>query len=360
MFYRGRLTDGDVKVLVIGQEGAQDESARAPLVRRRHGRPHAARPQPPRHHPLVPVPEHVRVPDHRAVRRAAAGPGPGSRTRRSCSTALAIYDEVLEPQRPPAGDRGRQPRPRRASSPGSRRGAAPARRARTTSASSRPPVCSAPAPRPSACSTRVAPPPGGSKAAIVADFKAKLGVIDGWADDDPVVARPVMPGATRTPAVRLHSTRATRSRSGTCPFGTCLAARLGRRRRATARTTSARSSCSPTAGIYNGEGDASHYASERRRHRRGLRRRRRQISPTSRREGADPEAHDRGPDGGHGASSSSGGARASVARLRRPRRAEPTRRSAGARSTGAATKALSVLVLADQEIERRPVHRLGP
>ena len=26
MFYRGRLTDGDVKVLVIGQEGAQDES----------------------------------------------------------------------------------------------------------------------------------------------------------------------------------------------------------------------------------------------------------------------------------------------------------------------------------------------
>ena len=26
MFYRGRLTDDDVKVLVIGQEGAQDES----------------------------------------------------------------------------------------------------------------------------------------------------------------------------------------------------------------------------------------------------------------------------------------------------------------------------------------------
>ena len=36
MFYRGRLRTARCKVLVIGQEGAQDESLGPPLVHRRH------------------------------------------------------------------------------------------------------------------------------------------------------------------------------------------------------------------------------------------------------------------------------------------------------------------------------------
>ena len=95
MFYRGRLTDGDVKVLVIGQEGAQDESPRPPLVPGRHRRPHAARAQPPRHHPLVPVPQHVRVPDHRPVHANAGGSWPRTRDSPIVQHRHELYDEVL-------------------------------------------------------------------------------------------------------------------------------------------------------------------------------------------------------------------------------------------------------------------------
>ena len=90
----GGSTDGRCKVLIIGQEGAQDESLSPPLVHRRHRRSDAARPEPPRHHPLVPVPEHVRVPDLRPVQRAAADARPGPRLADRAASQRAL-DYVL-------------------------------------------------------------------------------------------------------------------------------------------------------------------------------------------------------------------------------------------------------------------------
>ena len=106
MFYRGRLGDQQVKVLVVGQEGAQDESLSHRFVHRRYGRPHAAPAQPPRHQSVVPLPQHLRVPDLRAVQRPAADhrPAPRLADRPAPQGAVRLR---RRPKRPATGDRRR-------------------------------------------------------------------------------------------------------------------------------------------------------------------------------------------------------------------------------------------------------------
>ena len=73
-------------------------------VRGRVGLPGAAPVDPPRHHPVVPVPQHVRVLDHRPVRRAPRGPGARPRVadRPASHPAPRLRGRA---QRPPADRR---------------------------------------------------------------------------------------------------------------------------------------------------------------------------------------------------------------------------------------------------------------
>lgn len=102
MFYRGRLVDGHVKVLVIGQEGAQDESlaARAFVGGSGSRMQHLLR-----HLGITrSVPQHLRLPDLRAVHRrsALARPASGLPNRRPPSPHPRRGDRA---QRAPAGRR---------------------------------------------------------------------------------------------------------------------------------------------------------------------------------------------------------------------------------------------------------------
>ena len=85
--------------------GRPGRVAVAPLVHRRDRRSNAARPEPPRRHSLVPVPEHVLLPDLRPVQRSApeAGSGPTVADRPPPRRAARLR---ARPQRPPPGDRG--------------------------------------------------------------------------------------------------------------------------------------------------------------------------------------------------------------------------------------------------------------
>ena len=200
--------------------------------------------------------------------------------------------------------------------------------------------------------------PGGAAAggstAIVADFKEKLGLIEGWADDDPTWL-PADPGATRLPA-SAYQYKSDPIPFRDLPFGTCW--RLGSGATSSNRKDDQR--VDPALlrrRPLQRPGRRRQLLLGRRRHRTTATPTSRPTCPTSRRAPTPPTTiagrRRRWP------SCCRRGSRPGVARLRRARRARPTRRSAGDRSTAAGYGGVSLLVLADQEIQRRPVHGRG-
>ena len=161
--------------------GRPGRVARPSIVRRRDRRSHAARADPSRHHTLVPVHEHLRVPDLRPVRRRspAARPGP------------ALADRQAPPRTVRRGHRhtGHSPRHRRGHRGEGERGHV----GRTQRRPRRPHEVARGqrqhAGTQGALDRRVAP--GRSEqgrlrvSAIVADFRTALGRIAGWIRADP-------------------------------------------------------------------------------------------------------------------------------------------------------------------------------
>ena len=234
MFYRGRLGDHQVKVLIVGQEGAQDES----LSHRSFTGGTGARMQhllaPPRDQSLVPLPEHVRVSDLRAVQRPAADRSPSIPRRRSPSTGTKMFDYVVVRNDLQLVDRGRSG----CEGIAGELGESPRRHRRSRQPPPRRRIGDlAAACRWSASCIPVVPAQGGAVAAIIASFKAAI-------NRGPPVGRRrsrVAPGRHRRDVQqrpRRTPTRPTRSRSVTSRTARRVAARPRRRPRrivATAR-----------------------------------------------------------------------------------------------------------------------------
>ena len=87
--------------------GRSGRVAVASFVHRWDRRSNAARLEPPRRHALVPVLEHVCLPDLRPVQRAAPTARPGSPVADRASSRRAVR-LCAGSQRPPPGDRGRR------------------------------------------------------------------------------------------------------------------------------------------------------------------------------------------------------------------------------------------------------------
>jgi uracil-DNA glycosylase len=100
---------------------------------------------------------------------------------------------------------------------------------------------------------------GGSSAGIVADFKKKLGMIEKWADDDPTWL-PVDTGATRLPA-SAYQYKSDPIPFGDLSFGTCW--RVGSGGTSSNRKDDQRSiQLFSDGGHYNGRGDSISYSSD--------------------------------------------------------------------------------------------------
>jgi uracil-DNA glycosylase len=255
MFYRGRLTDGDVKVLVIGQEGAQDES----LGHRSFVGGTGARMQ----HVL----NHLGINRSYLFLNSFVYPIFGQYTVKLRGLAQdpdspivqhrnAIYNEVLA-----HNDL------RLVIAVGTA-----AKESVVTWITSRGGTCPAGASDVSTFTpdgvlgprTKVIGVlhPGGAAAGgaagIIADFKEKLGRIEKWVAEDPSWL-PADPGAIRLP------TSAYKYKSDPIPFrdlplGTCW--RLGSGATSSNRKDSQRSiQLFSDGGHYNGQGDAIHYSS---------------------------------------------------------------------------------------------------
>lgn len=150
-----------------------------PILHRGDRGPDAAPPQPPGHHPLVPVPEHVCVPHLRPVHRGPAGPGPPPESpirrhrerildylasRNDLQLAIAVGTAAKESLAAWVASHGGQASPGRLHEA---QGGVISPRLRMVGVL-----------HPGGAT-------GGALAGIVADFKAALGRIEGWSRDDP-------------------------------------------------------------------------------------------------------------------------------------------------------------------------------
>ena len=187
-----------------------------PLVRRRVGQPGAAPADPPRHHPVVPVPQHVRVLDHRPVRRARSRTWRSTPTRPSPGTATAC--STTPPRATTCGSSSRSGgRPARRCWPGTaraaaagdrrRRAAPPARRLRARAAR-------APGRRRAPGSRRPGRRRGGGG---LVRRRGRVGCSAGR-DQDPAWL-PADPGGAAGPAAGFTLRADARSRCATCRSG---------------------------------------------------------------------------------------------------------------------------------------------
>jgi uracil-DNA glycosylase len=256
MFYRGRLTDGDVKVLVIGQEGAQDES----LAHRSFVGGTGARMQHVLNH-LGITGSYLFVNTfvypifgqyNASLRGLAQDPDSPIVQHRH-----QIWNEVLA-----HNDLrlviavGTAAKDSVVTWITSRGGSCPGGIADVSTFTPKTTL----GPRTKAIGVLH---PGGAAAggstAIVADFKHKLAMIEGWADDDPTWL-PVDAGATRQPA------SAYKYKSDPIPFrdlplGTSW--RVGSGSTSSNRKDGQRSiQLFSAGGHYNGKGDDIHYGSD--------------------------------------------------------------------------------------------------
>jgi uracil-DNA glycosylase len=255
MFYRGRLTDGDVKVLVIGQEGAQDES----LAHRSFIGGTGAR--------LQHVLNHLGINRSYLFMNSFVYPIFGQYSARFRGLAQdphspivqhrhRLYDEVLAHNDVRLVIAvGTAAKESVVTWIGSRGGTCPAGASDVSS------FTPAGVLGPRAKVVGVLHPggaAGGGATAIIADFKEKLGRIEGWMADDPTWL-PADPGAIRLP------TSAYKYKSDPVPFrdlplGTCW--RLGSGATSSNRKDSQRSiQLFSDGGHYNGQGDVISYAS---------------------------------------------------------------------------------------------------
>ena len=189
-------------------------------------------------HALVPVPEHVRLPDLRPVQRAAPEARSGSPVADRASSGRAVRLRAGS-QRPSPGDRGRSSRPRNRSPPGSRRTAG----ARIRTGCTRPTRTGS---GPQVKTIGVLHPGGASKGGGGDQDQGRLqagdpsgravgagspGMASGRSGRDRASPRTT----TRTPRHRSRSATSRTARTG---------GSAGAARRATARPTRSRSSCS--------------------------------------------------------------------------------------------------------------------
>jgi uracil-DNA glycosylase len=256
MFYRGRLTDGDVKVLVIGQEGAQDES----LAHRSFIGGTGSRMQHVLNHLgitrsylflntfVYPIFGQYNT----SLRGLAQDPDSPIVQHRH-----RLWNEVLD-----RNDLrlviavGTAAKDSVVTWITSRGGSCPGGLDDLTTFKPK----TALGPRTRAIGVlHPGGAAGGSSTAIVADFKKKLAMIETWADDDPTWL-PVDSGATRLPAAAyLYKSDPIPFRD--LPFGTCW--RVGSGSTSSNRKDDQRSiQLFSDGGHYNGRGDNISYASD--------------------------------------------------------------------------------------------------
>lgn len=287
MFYRGRLTDGDVKVLIIGQEGAQDES----LAHRSFIGGTGSRMQ----HVL----NHLGITRSYLFLNTFVYPIFGQYNIRLRGLAQdsdspivqhrhQLWNQVLD-----RNDLrlviavGTAAKDSVVTWIRSRGGSCPGGLDDLTTFTPK----TALGPRTRAIGVlHPGGAAGGSSTAIVADFKEKLGIIEGWADDD-ATWLPVDPGGTRQPASAYKYT------SDPIPFrdlsfGTCW--RVGSGSTSSNRKDDQRSiQLFSDGGHYNGRGDKVDYASDAEGSQDGYSDDTGDLPYEPPR--ARPEAHDRGP-----------------------------------------------------------------